>query len=81
VRIAFVMRSKLVRRAAVVMPEAVIGVTMVVVVMHGVFGRRRLLRESDGTNGRRRAYGKRSDDLRSQRHWLLPIQSRLRRLA
>ena len=61
------------RRATMVMPEAAVWMTMVMVVMHGVIGRSRLLRKSDGPCDRDRAYDKRSDDLRSQRHLLLPI--------
>ena len=65
--------AEFMRGATVVMPEAAARVTVVMVVMHGVMRRGRLFRQCDGASGRNQAYDKRSDDLRSQRHFLLPI--------
>jgi hypothetical protein len=64
--------AKFMRRAAVVMSEAAARVTVVMVVMHGMMRRSRLLRESDSAGDRDHAHGKRADQLRSQRHFAPP---------
>jgi hypothetical protein len=67
VRLSFVMDSKLMRRATMVMPEAAVRVTVVGVVRDSVIRRRRLLRKSDRRRDSRcHAYGKRSDYLKSR---------------
>ena len=58
----FVMGPEFVRRAAVMVAEAAMRVAVAVMVV-GVMGRRRLLRESGRANDRGCAYGERSDDL------------------
>jgi hypothetical protein len=73
-RITLVMRvTKFMRGPTVVMPEAAARVTVVMVAVHGVMGRSRLLRKSDGASDRNHAHDKGSDYLRSQCHSLLPI--------